>query len=85
MNRIRIRIRPEVAEEQYGFRIGKGTAIVIFILRMPNERAIEMQRDVYLCFKDYEKAFIFVKHEEILRMLSRLELDEGYIRLVRNM
>ena len=53
LNRIPSRIRPETAEEQYGFRKGKGTANSFFILRMLNERAIEMHRDVYLCFIDY--------------------------------
>ena len=85
LNRIRNKIRPEIAEEQYGFRKGKGTANAIFLLRMLSERAIEMQREVYLCFIDYEKAFDTVKHEEMLRMLSRLEVDERDVRLIRNL
>ena len=63
LNRIRSRIRPEIAEEQYGFRKGKGTANAIFIFIMLRERDFEMQRYVYLCFIDYEKAFDTVKHE----------------------
>ena len=55
LNRIRSKIRPEIAEEQYGFVKGKGTTNAIFLLRMLSERAIEMQKDVYLCFIDYEK------------------------------
>ena len=57
LHRIRNKIRPKIPEEQYGFVKGKGTANVIFLLRMISERAIEMQRDVFLCFIDYQKAF----------------------------
>ena len=85
LNRVRNKIRPEIPEEQYGFVKGKGTANAIFLLRMICERAIEMQRDVYLCFIDYQKAFDTVRHEEMMRMLARLEVDEKDIRVIRNL
>ena len=85
LNRIRNKIRPEIAEEQYGFVKGKGTANAIFLLRIISERAIEMQRDIFLCFIDYQKAFDTVKHDEMLKMLVRLGLDDRDIRLIRNL
>ena len=85
LNRIRNKIRPEIAEEQYGFVKGKGTANAIFFLRMLCERAIEMQREVYLCFIDYEKEFDTVRHEELLKMLTRFGMDEKDVRLVKNL
>ena len=54
--RARRKIREHVTEEQYGFMPDKATANAIFILRMLSERAIEMQKDIYVCFIDYEKA-----------------------------
>ena len=77
LNRIRNKIRPEIAEEQYGFVKGKGTTNAIFLLRMLSERAIEMQKDVYQCFIDYEKVFDTVRNQEMLRILARLEVDES--------
>ena len=53
--------------------------------RMLNERDIEVKREVYICLIYYEKAFDTVKHKEMLRMVSRLEVDERDIRLVRNL
>ena len=44
-----------------------------------------MQRDVFLCFIDYQKAFDTVRHEEMMRMLARLEVDGKDLRLIRNM
>ena len=49
---------------------------------MLSEIAIEMQR---VFFINYGKAFDAVKHQEILKMLSRLEVDERDIRLVRKL
>ena len=85
LNRVRNKIRPEIPEEQYGFVRGKGTTNAIFLLRMMSERAVEMQRDVFLCFIDYQKAFDTVRHEELLRMLERLGVDEKDLRLIKNL
>ena len=51
---------------------------------MMSERACEMQRDVFLCFIDYQKAFTTVRHEELLRMLARLRVDEKDLRVIKN-
>ena len=85
LNRVRNKIRPEIPEEQYGFVKGKGTANAIFLIRMICERAIEMQRDVFLCFIDYQKAFDTVRHEEMMRMLAQLGIDKKDIRVIRNL
>ena len=50
-----------------------------------SERAIEMQKDVYLCFIEYEKAFDTVRHQEMLRMLAGLEVDEKDLRVIKNL
>ena len=65
----RNKINPEIAEEQCGFVEGKGTTNAIFILRTLIERALEIQKDVYLCFIDYTKAFDRVRHDEIIKEL----------------
>ena len=83
MNRIRNKINFEISEEQYGFR--KGTTNAIFNMRMLSERAVEMQKDVYLCFIDYEKAFDTVRHADMLEMLRRIGADSRDIRVIRNL
>ena len=47
MARMRNKITPEIAEEQYGFVKDKGTRNAIYMLRTLTERAIEIQRDIY--------------------------------------
>ena len=55
LNRIKQKLKPEIAEEQYGFIEGNGTRNAIFIMRMLTERSIEVQIDICMCFIDYEK------------------------------
>ena len=84
--RVRNKINPEIAEEQCGFVEGKGTTNhAIFILRTLIERALEIQKDVYLCFIDYTKAFDRVRHDEIIKELTKLKIDGKDLRIIKNM
>ena len=84
MARMRNKITPEIAEEQCGFVKDKGTRNAIYMLRTLTERAIEIQRDLYLCFIDYTKAFDKLRHEEIMLILDSLNIDCKDLRIVRN-
>ncbi|XP_063588673.1 uncharacterized protein LOC134765810 [Penaeus indicus] len=74
-NRVRNKIKPEITEEQCGFVEGKGTANAIYILRNIIERSLEVQKNIYMCFKDYTKAFDKVRHDEIINILEQLHID----------
>ena len=82
MERMRRVIRPEINEAQYGFVPDAGTRNAIFALRMLCERSIEVQRDVYLCFIDYKKAFDRVRHEELMSILEDINVDGKDVRLL---
>ena len=85
LKRIRGKIRPQISDEQFGFVAGKGTNNALFTLRVLTERAIEVQKDVFACFVDYEKAFDKVKHLNLFDMLKNLDLDGKDLRLLRNL
>ncbi|GFN99673.1 serine/threonine-protein phosphatase 6 regulatory ankyrin repeat subunit b [Plakobranchus ocellatus] len=85
MMRVRNKIKPEIPEEQCGFVEGKGTTNAIYILRTLIERALEVQKDVYLCFIDYTKAFDRVRHDEIIKQLTQLKIDGKDFRIIKNM
>ena len=85
LKRIRRKIRREVSEEQCGFMEGKGTSNAIFILRMIVERTIEKQRDLYLCFIDYEKAFDRVKHTHLMEILENIGIDKNDLNIIRKL
>ena len=84
MMRVRNKVRPEIAEEQCGFVEGKGTSNAIFMLRTIIERTLEIQKEVYLCFIDYTKAFDRVQHMEIIKQLQKLHVDGKDLRIIKN-
>ena len=52
MGRIRDKMDMEIAEEQAGFRAGKGTRDQIVNLRIITEKAREFNQPLFLCFID---------------------------------
>ena len=54
-------------------------------MRTLAERSIEMQKDIYTAFIDYEKVFDKVKHEEIIKELPSINLDDKDLRLLWNL
>ena len=61
----------ELPDVQAGFRKGKGTrdqmANILWII----EKAREFQKNIYLCFIDYTKAFDCVDHRKTVENSSR--------------
>ena len=47
--------------------------------------SIEMQKDLYLCFIDYSKAFDNVRHEKLFNILEHLDIDGKDLRVIRNL
>ena len=80
--RVRNKINPEIGWEQFGFRKNKGTRNAIFVMRNLAERSIEVQKDIFAIFIDYEKAFDKVKHEEIMKDLWTLQVDDKDLQLL---
>ena len=61
----------ELPDVQAGFRKGRGTRDQIAKIRWIIEKARKFQKNIYLCFIDYAKAFDCVDH-------NKLENSEGY-------
>ena len=83
--RARSRITPEIGLEQFGFVKDAGTRNAIFVIRNITERAVEMQKDVFMCFIDYSKAFDKVRHEKLFEELSKLDLYGMDLRLLHSL
>ena len=67
--RLEIFLIPELPIDQAGFRRGRITRDHVANLRSMMEKARERQRDLYMCFIDYKKAFDCVDHERLWVML----------------
>ena len=78
-------LHSEIAEEQAGFRPGKGTSDQILNLKMLLEKNREVGTDVYLCFIDYRKAFDTVVHEVLWNVMAEMGFMKHLIDLIRNL
>ena len=85
MKRVRSKLKTEIAEEQCGFVEGKGTSNAVYLIRILTKRAFEVQKNFYLCFIDYTKAFDRVKNNEIMDQLTQLKIDGKDLRIIKNM
>ena len=52
---------------------------------MVTERAVEMQKDVYMCLVDFEKAFETIRQEEMIDVLKEIGLDGKDVRMINNL
>ena len=50
----------ELPDVQAGFRKGRGTRDQIANIRWVTEKAREFQKNIYFCFLDYAKAFVWI-------------------------
>ena len=71
---------------QAGFGKGRGTRDQIANIHWIIEKAREFQKkNIYFCFTDYTKAFDFVNHNEIWKILNEMEIPDHLMCLLRNL
>jgi len=75
----------EMPVTQAGFRKGRGTRDQIANLRWLMEKAREYQKEFYLCFIDYSKAFDCVDHEKLWSVLHEMGVPKHLIVLMKNL
>ncbi|CAF1550752.1 unnamed protein product [Rotaria magnacalcarata] len=75
----------EMPVTQAGFRKGSGTRDQIANLRWLMEKAREYQKEFYLCFIDYSKAFDCVDHEKLWSVLLEMGVPKHLIILMKNL
>ena len=63
----------ELPDVQVGFRKGRGTRDQIANICWIIEKARESQENIYFCFIDYAKAFDYVNHTKLWKILKRWE------------
>ena len=75
----------DLPDVQAGFRKGRGTtdqnANICWII----EKAREFQKNIYLCFIDYAKAFDCVDHNKLWKILKEMGIPYHLICLLINL
>jgi hypothetical protein len=81
--RIENKIENILGNTQFGFRKKKGTREAIASLKLLTQRAIAVNRKLYVAFIDYEKAFDRVRHHKMLEVLKAIGVDKEDLRLIQ--
>lgn len=83
--RIYRKLETRITNTQFGFRNGLGTREALFSVQVLIQRCRDTNCDVYACFVDFEKAFDKVKHDKMIDILKKTEIDESDIRIIENL
>ena len=75
----------ELPDFQAGFRKGRGTRDQIANIGWIIEKAKEFQKNIYFCFIDYTKAFDYVDHNKLWKILKEMEISDHLTGLLRNL
>ena len=75
----------QIDVNQAGFRKGRGTRDQIANIRWIIKKAREFQKNVYFCFIDYDKAFDWVDHNKLWKILKEMGIPDHLTCLLRNL
>ena len=65
-------VSQELPDVQTGFRKSRGTRDRIANIHWIIKKAREFQKNIYLCFIDYAKAFDYVDHNKLWKILQEM-------------
>ena len=75
----------ELPDVQAGFRKGRGARDQIANICWIIEKAKEFQKNIYFCFIDYAKAFDYVDHNKLWKILQQMGISDLLTCLLRNL
>ena len=78
-------VNQEIPDVQAGYRKGRGTRDQIANVCWIIEKAREFQKNIYFCFTDYAKAFDFVDHKKLSKILKEMGIPDHLTCLLRNL
>ena len=76
-------VNREPPDVQAGFRKGRGTRDQIANMCWIMEKAREFQKNI--CFIDYAKAFDYVNHNKLWKILQEIRIPDPLTCLLRNL
>ena len=75
----------ELTDVQAGFRKGRGTGDQIANIHWIIKKAREFQKNIYVYFIDYAKAFDFMDHSKLWKILKEMGIPDHLTCLLRNL
>lgn len=83
--RIYNKCEANISRSQFGFRKALGTREAIFGLQVLVQRCRDVNKDAYLCFVDFKKAFDTVNHEQLLNILQKTDIDDKDVKIMASL
>ena len=78
-------VNHELPDVQACFREGRGIRDQIANIHWIIEKARELQKNIYFCFIDYPKAFDYVDHSKLWKILKEMGIPDNLTCLLRNL
>ena len=75
----------ELPDVQAGFRKGRGTRDQTANIHWIIKKAREFQKNIYFCLIDYAKAFKYVDHNKLWKILQEMGIPDHLTCLLRNL
>ena len=75
----------ELPDVPDGYRKCRGTRDQIANIRWIMEKGREFQKNIYFCFIDYVKAFDYVDHNKLWKILKEMGIPDHLTCLLRNL
>ena len=75
----------DLPDVQAGFRKGRGTRDQIANICWIIEKAREFQKNIYFCYIDYAKAFDYVDHHKLWKILKEMGIPDHLTCLFGNL
>ena len=73
----------KLPDVQAGFRKGRGTRDQVANISWIIEKAQELHKNIYFCFIDYAKAFDYVDHKKLWKILEEMGIPDHLTCLLR--
>ena len=83
--RLQQHVNCELPDVQAGFRKGRGTRDQIVNIHWIIKKAREFQKNIYFCFIDCTKAFDYVDHRKLWKILQEMGIPGHLTCLLRNL
>ena len=85
LNRMTQKLVMEIDAAQAGFMKHRGTRDHIFILQLLIQKCYEMNRDLYICFVDYSKAFDNARYKQMWTSMLKMGFPPHVIKLIKSL
>ena len=83
--RLKQYVNRELPDVQAGFRRGRGTRVQVANIRWIMDKAREFQKNISFYFIVYAKAFDFVNHNKLWKILKEMGIPDHLTCLLRNL